>query len=161
MYLFGKKISISIRLLETWEYFYLIFRLWLPELLELWDTCQIMPSWEGNLVSLFARLAINNVGYIDWEPWIPKIFTRILRSLSLPVGTNKVQVTRAANNSYDIVNISIWIASMLGGGSCCQSHVSKLFKGLESFYHPSNFGKWIVSHLNYKQQTYCIVDTSF
>jgi hypothetical protein len=34
-----------------------------------------------------------------------------------------------------------------GGGSSTQSHLNKLFKSLESFYHPSNYGRWNVSFL--------------
>ena len=30
------------------------------------------------------RLAFDNVGVVDWGPWIPKIFTRIMRSFNLP-----------------------------------------------------------------------------
>jgi proteasome activator subunit 4 len=32
--------------------------------------------------------------------------------------------------------------AMLGPGSHCQQHVTKLFKAIESYYHPSNTGKW-------------------
>lgn len=27
-----------------------------------------------HLVNLFARLANDNIGYIDWDPYIPKVY---------------------------------------------------------------------------------------
>lgn len=48
-------------------------------------TC-CLPSLQ-HLVNLFARLANDNIGYIDWDPYIPKVcsysfiyFHRLLRS---------------------------------------------------------------------------------
>ena len=38
-----------------------------------------------------------------------------------------------------------------GGGSSCQEHISKMFNALESFYHPSNIGKWHVSKIVYQR----------
>ena len=35
---------------------------------------------------LFSRLAENNIGYIDWKPLIPLIFSKILNNFGLPVG---------------------------------------------------------------------------
>lgn len=31
------------------------------------------PTSLQHLVSLFARLANDNIGYIDWDPYIPKV----------------------------------------------------------------------------------------
>lgn len=36
-------------------------------------------------MNLAAMVATENVGLIDWEPYIPTMFTRILRALDLPV----------------------------------------------------------------------------
>lgn len=118
------------------------FRLWFDKFLELWQNSHSLPLWENNLVWLFARLAQNNIGYIDWDPYIPVIFTRLLRSFNLPTTSGKVHVTRLGN-TYDSTAAVNWIAAMLGGGSTCQTYVSNLFKTVESFYHPSNNGKWV------------------
>ena len=34
---------------------------------------------------LIANAAYCNIGYIDWEPHLPLMFTRFLRSFNLPV----------------------------------------------------------------------------
>ena len=33
---------------------------------------------------IWHRLAFDNIGVVDWNPWIPKIFTRFMRSFNLP-----------------------------------------------------------------------------
>ncbi|GFS25628.1 proteasome activator complex subunit 4, partial [Elysia marginata] len=118
------------------------FKLWLDEFLQLWRSFYSMPSWEGSLVNLFSRLAHENVGYIDWKPHVPMIFTRLLRSFNLPVGTKQI-IHNNQQNTYDIQNVSAWIISIMGGESnVVQEHITKLFKALHSFFHPSNAGRW-------------------
>uniref|UniRef100_A0A8C1Y880 Proteasome activator subunit 4b n=1 Tax=Cyprinus carpio TaxID=7962 RepID=A0A8C1Y880_CYPCA len=89
------------------------FKLWFDEMMDLWVSVQNLPAWEGNLVNLFARLANDNIGYVNWDPYIPKIFTRILRSFNLPVGTSQMVIPRYLTNSYDIGHVVLWISSML------------------------------------------------
>ncbi|CAG2120189.1 unnamed protein product, partial [Medioppia subpectinata] len=117
------------------------FKLWLNELMELWNSSQNTPSWEQSLISLFARLANDSIGYVDWNPYIPEIFTHLIRSFNLMGGSHKVQITRGYS-VFNINSVVLWVVAMLGPGSQCQSHVTKLFKAVESYYHPSNTGKW-------------------
>ncbi|KAB0397626.1 hypothetical protein E2I00_012676 [Balaenoptera physalus] len=122
------------------------FEIFLPTSLspELHHKVQNLPQWEGQLVNLFARLATDNIGYIDWDPYVPKIFTRILRSLNLPVGSSQVLVPRFLTNAYDIGHAVIWITAMMGGPSkLVQKHLAGLFNSITSFYHPSNNGRWL------------------
>ncbi|KAK0140557.1 Proteasome activator complex subunit 4B [Merluccius polli] len=89
------------------------FQLWFDELMSLWMAVQNQPSWEGHLVDLFARLANDNIGYVDWTPYIPTIFTRILRSLNLPVGVSHMVTSRYLTNTYDIGHLVLWITALL------------------------------------------------
>ncbi|XP_037609870.1 proteasome activator complex subunit 4B-like [Sebastes umbrosus] len=119
------------------------FQLWFDELMNLWTSVQNQPSWEGHLVNLFARLANDNIGYVDWIPYIPTIFTRILRSLNLPVGVSQMVAPRYLTNSYDIGHLVLWITALLGGpGNPAQKELTCLFNSIASFYHPSNHGRW-------------------
>ncbi|XP_061787911.1 proteasome activator complex subunit 4B-like [Nerophis lumbriciformis] len=119
------------------------FRLWFDELMELWVSVQNQPSWEGHLVNLFARLANDNIGYVDWTPHLATIFTRILRSLNLPVGVSHMVALRYLTNSYDIGHLVLWITALLGGpGNPAQKELTCLFNSIASFYHPSNHGRW-------------------
>ncbi|XP_056326451.1 proteasome activator complex subunit 4A isoform X1 [Danio aesculapii] len=129
------------------------FKLWFDDLISLWVSVQNLPSWEVNLVSLFARLANDNIGYIDWDPYIPKIFTRILRSLNLPVGSSQMLVSRYLTNAYDISYVVIWISALLGGPSKqAQIQLSGLFNGIASFFHPSNHGRWLMKLMKLLQR---------
>uniref|UniRef100_A0A672JGF3 Proteasome activator subunit 4b n=1 Tax=Salarias fasciatus TaxID=181472 RepID=A0A672JGF3_SALFA len=119
------------------------FQLWFEEFMNLWVSVQNQPSWEGHLVNLFARLANDNIGYVDWTPYIPTIFTRILRSLNLPVGVSQMVSPRYLTNSYDIGHLVLWITALLGGpGNPGQKELTCLFNSIASFYHPSNHGRW-------------------
>uniref|UniRef100_A0A8C1X656 Proteasome activator subunit 4a n=1 Tax=Cyprinus carpio TaxID=7962 RepID=A0A8C1X656_CYPCA len=129
------------------------FKLWFDELISLWVSVQNLPSWEVSLVSLFARLANDNIGYIDWDPYIPKIFTRILRSLNLPVGSSQMLVSRYLTNAYDISHVVIWISALLGGPSKqTQTQLSGLFNSITSFFHPSNHGRWLMKLMKLLQR---------
>uniref|UniRef100_A0A8C5A3D9 Proteasome activator subunit 4 n=1 Tax=Gadus morhua TaxID=8049 RepID=A0A8C5A3D9_GADMO len=129
------------------------FKLWFDELTGLWASVQNLPSWEVHLVNLFARLANDNIGYINWDPYIPKIFTRILRSLNLPVGSSQMLVQRYAANAYDISHVVLWVSSLLGGPSQqAQAQLSGLFNSITSFFHPSNHGRWLMKLMKLLQR---------
>ncbi|CAJ0962986.1 unnamed protein product [Ranitomeya imitator] len=134
------------------------FRLWFDELMGLWLSVQNLPQWEAHLMNLFARLANDNIGYIDWDPYVPKVFTRVLRSLNLPVGSSQVIVPRQLANAYDIGHAVIWITAMMGGPSkTVQKHLAGLFNSIASFYHPSNNGRWLSKLMKLLQRLPCCV----
>ncbi|XP_016892945.1 proteasome activator complex subunit 4A isoform X2 [Cynoglossus semilaevis] len=129
------------------------FKLWFDEMISLWVSVQNLPSWEVHLVGLFARLANDNIGYIDWDPYISKIFTRILRSLYIPVGTGQTVVPHNVINAYDIGHVVLWVSSLLGGPSKqTQAQLSGLFNSITSFFHPSNLGRWLVKLMTLLQR---------
>ncbi|KAM5165243.1 proteasome activator complex subunit 4 [Mantella aurantiaca] len=134
------------------------FKLWFDEFMGLWLSVQNLPQWEGHLVNLFARLANDNIGYVDWDPYVPKVFTRILRSLNLPVGSSQVLVPRQLANAYDIGHAVIWITAMMGGPiKTVQKHLTGLFNSIASFYHPSNNGRWLTKLMKLLQRLPCSV----
>ncbi|XP_036816791.1 proteasome activator complex subunit 4B isoform X1 [Oncorhynchus mykiss] len=129
------------------------FTLWFDELISLWVAVQNLPGWEVHLVNLFARLANDNIGYIDWDPYIPKIFTRVLRSLNLPVGTSQMLVPRYLTNAYDVVHVVLWVSALLGGPSNqAQAQLRGLFNSITSFFHPSNHGRWLMKLMKLLQR---------
>ncbi|XP_014668208.1 PREDICTED: proteasome activator complex subunit 4-like [Priapulus caudatus] len=119
------------------------FKVWFDELMTMWEACHNVPSWEVHLINLFARTAKDNIGYIDWQPYISMIFTRMIRSFNLPVGSRQIQVGRT-NCSFDIGATAMWIAAMMGGGQPTVSYIHKMFQAMESYFHPSNTGRWIL-----------------
>ncbi|CAM2708912.1 unnamed protein product [Rotaria socialis] len=113
------------------------FQLWLSELFDIWQSVYNNTPWEIRLIQLFARVAWHNIGYIDWEPWLAKIFTRFLRGFSLPIGTMALLTTK---NSHCVPDVSRWVIAMIGNGSSCLEYLRDLFIAIKSFYYPSNTG---------------------
>ena len=88
---------------------------------------------------LMSRLASYNIGHIDWEPYIPIMYVRFLRTLHLPVGYKKRQSSKLYK--IDISAMTVWIVSTMGGGSeKAFFHLEKFMQTLESYYHPANSG---------------------
>ena len=132
----------------------LICRLWLPEFLGIWETVCNNPEWEQSLVSLFSFVAWCNIGYIDWEPWLSRIFTRILKNLSLPIGN--IELIKQSQ-SYSIPVVATWIVAMLGNGNSSMQYLRDLFIAIKNFYHPSNTGDFqtdLISFLSMLAQAF-------
>ena len=149
----GKAISYFEMFLPTFDCYdkrETTYLLWFDEFMSFWKTCSNGPPWEANMISLYARLAEHNIGRIDWEPYVPIFFTRIQKSFNLPVLYKKISVA-SKYQSLDPGIISRWIVSSCGRGSCTQRYLDQLFKALESYYHPANFG----GHM-YKLMTFLI-----
>lgn len=72
--------------------------LWLDKFLKLWDM-YYNPVWSTDMMNLIAPTARNNIGKIDWEPYMATIFTRIMRSLELPVTYKNMTSSRNQNLS--------------------------------------------------------------
>ncbi|CAG0897570.1 unnamed protein product, partial [Darwinula stevensoni] len=115
------------------------FKLWFEEFMTFWQMCSNSAPWEHEMMWLMGRLAYDNVGYIDWEPYMPMIFLKLLQSFYLPVTYKKVS---PGNTCLDIQPAVMWITGTLGGGSTCGDHLKKLFSALESYFHPANLGRW-------------------
>lgn len=64
------------------------------------------------MMQLMAKLACNNIGHIDWEPHIPLMFTKIVRSLNLPVYYKQIN-SLIKPSKLDTASIAVWIVSVL------------------------------------------------
>lgn len=69
------------------------YELWLEKFLTLWDV-YYNPVWSLDVMNLIGPTARNNIGKFDWEPYMPTIFTRILRALELPVSYKNMSSSR-------------------------------------------------------------------
>ncbi|CAF1939925.1 unnamed protein product [Rotaria magnacalcarata] len=114
------------------------FKLWLSEFLGIWESVSNNPDWEVNMIRIFGFVAWYNIGYIDWEPWLSRIFTRFLKSLSLPVGS--LSIAAQKKDTYQIPTVGSLIVAMMGNGSSCLQYLRNLFTAIKSFYYPSNTG---------------------
>uniref|UniRef100_A0A8C2WJH7 Proteasome activator subunit 4 n=1 Tax=Cyclopterus lumpus TaxID=8103 RepID=A0A8C2WJH7_CYCLU len=133
------------------------FKLWFDELITLWLSVQNLPSWELHLVNLFARLANDNIGYIDWDPHISKVcflfyFQHPLRSLKR-LFFSFVAHAHVWPDIYDLTHGVYFMALLLGGPSKqAQAQLSGLFNSITSFFHPSNHGRWLMKLMKLLQR---------
>ena len=127
------------------------WKLWLDEFLSLWKSVHNGPSWEKHLITLFARVAHNNIGHIDWSDYIGTIFSRVLRAFNLPVG--KLQHTSALASQLPIESSCLLIVSMMGGPvtKIILQNLKCLLETTETFFYPSNLGKWSVNLVQFIQ----------
>jgi proteasome activator subunit 4 len=124
------------------EYYHLTHELWFNELINLWLESRNNNQIDEFCVKLFSQLSQDTLGHIDWSPYYSQIFTRILNSFELPMGSKEFQLPQTKKIS-DLTNGSKFatlIVYLLGGPNSCQSYLTKLMTSLESYYHPSNIG---------------------
>ncbi|XP_059622095.1 proteasome activator complex subunit 4-like [Phlebotomus argentipes] len=114
--------------------------LWLDNFMKLWNMYH-NPSWNVDIMNLVASTASHNIGGIDWEPYLPVMFTRILRSVDLPVVYKNIGSSR--NQHLWASSVSMWIVSILGPKSTGQKYLDKFMGTIESYLHPANSGKWV------------------
>lgn len=99
-------------------------------------------------MALFARLAENNIGQIEWEPYIPLIFTRIMRGFNLPVKYKSMSVGGKPQMS-DMTTIVRWIVSTMGPSSSTQRHLRQMVLAIETYYNAANCGRHSVKLIEF------------
>jgi hypothetical protein len=58
----------------------------LDELFKYWNWVSLYPSYDLGFVTLLSNIAEDNIGKVNWEPYLEKIFTKILRFFDVPIG---------------------------------------------------------------------------
>ncbi|KAF7990670.1 hypothetical protein HCN44_000475 [Aphidius gifuensis] len=117
------------------------YGLWFDEFMKLWEICNNAPVWEHSMMTLMSRLAWFNIGYIDWEPYIPIMTTRFMRCLNLPVHYKNTKIPKSHKVTTN--SVAIWVVSILGNKSSGQFHLEKFLKTIETYLHQANTGPWI------------------
>lgn len=116
------------------------FKLWFDDIMSLWLSGKItISTYESKLTLLLSRLSSDCMGFIDWEPYIPRIFNHFKVCLNLNNGLRRAPPRR--NEGGDVGPCVQWLTYMINENNSCMDHISKLFKAIESFYHPSNSDK--------------------
>jgi len=100
------------------------FKLWFEEFITIWMSCQNKPSWEWRMSSLLSRLASDTIGFIDWNPFIPMIFTRLRNGFKY--------------NDYVHADVVVLIISILNQNSISQKYLTQQIKSIQTYYYPSN-----------------------
>lgn len=118
------------------------YHLWFDKLMNLWEQAQ-NPSWGYHIMNLVSSTAAETIGLIDWNQndLIPKMFTRILRSLELPVLYK--QIKSARNQTMFSDASACFIVSVLGPKTPDgMKYLQQLMSQVESYVHVANRGKY-------------------
>lgn len=114
------------------------FKLWFDEVMQSWLAGKVcVTTYDSKFTLLLSRLASDCMGFIDWEPYIPRIFNHFKTSLNLNGGMSRPQIRRH-NEPIDVGPCVQWMVYMISKDNSCLDHISRLFKAIESYYHPSN-----------------------
>ncbi|KAI1720671.1 proteasome-substrate-size regulator, mid region domain-containing protein [Ditylenchus destructor] len=121
--------------------------LWFDELWH-WFACNECNSTvDEKILSIFARLAKDCPGYIDWSDKFELIFSKLIRAFKLEVGTDRVTLS---SGSRIFGSVSFMIAYTLGGpNDGVQPYLDQLFLTLESYFYPSNIGAYTTNLLTF------------
>ncbi|CAG9565396.1 unnamed protein product [Danaus chrysippus] len=114
--------------------------LWFDQLMTLWDTCYNSQCSVSDIMVLFAGLAKKNPGAVDWTPHVPKMFTRFLHALNLPVSYKDMQYSKS--HALDMKNVATWIAWTINPDGLVLKHLKSFLAGIESYLHSANAGRW-------------------
>lgn len=93
------------------------------------------------------------MGKINWDPYLPTILTVVMRNLDFPLGSIKLPPShnnelssksaiffRALPDKFKV--IGKLLVNTIHQKSKGLAEIEKLFQMIESFYNPSNAGKW-------------------
>ncbi|GLT83766.1 hypothetical protein SLE2022_020380 [Rubroshorea leprosula] len=129
---------------------------WIRECIELWDSIPNCQFWNSQWTAVIARV-IKNYSFINWESFMPSLFTRFLNMFEVPVangsGSYPFSVDVPRNTRFLFSNKTVTpakaiaksIVYLLKPSSSAQEHFEKLVNLLEQYYHPSNGGRWTYS----------------
>ncbi|XP_031493399.1 proteasome activator subunit 4 isoform X1 [Nymphaea colorata] len=121
--------------------------------LDLWALVPNCHFWDLQWADLIAR-CIKNYSTIDWEGFLPILFTRYLNMFEVPVANGNgvypfsldaprnarfLFFNRVSNPTKAIAKSIVYLLKPCGS---TQVYFGKLANLLEQFYHPSNGGRW-------------------
>ncbi|XP_057472456.1 proteasome activator subunit 4-like isoform X2 [Actinidia eriantha] len=129
---------------------------WFKTCIDQWDSVPNCHFWNFQWAAVTARV-IKNYNFIDWESFLPMLFTKYLNMFEVPVANGNgsypfsVDVPRYTRFLFSnkVVTpakaVAKSIVHLLKPGSSAQQHFEHLVNLLEQYYHPSNGGRWTYS----------------
>ncbi|GAA54623.1 proteasome activator complex subunit 4 [Clonorchis sinensis] len=123
-----------------------INRTWLPSVFDFWYLIPDFGPRFQDVIRLFALLARNCRGCVDWEPHLERVFCGLLRSMTLPNGPSAFADEHAATKPLVFHHYATLLINAIGPDRAdCPSTViprlEKFYKAVTHFCHPSNTSK--------------------
>ncbi|KAG2374297.1 hypothetical protein C9374_010867 [Naegleria lovaniensis] len=89
---------------------------WFTQLLAMWDWNTNSPFYDLNFVSLMYRLAKDQAGRIDFKPHLDQIFTRLIRSMDLNIGSGLTSSSVASGAASKLMSKNLTMMSNAASG---------------------------------------------
>lgn len=132
---------------------------WITDCLNLWVGMPNCQYWDFQWVAVLARCIKHSTTILEWEGFLPVLFTQYLNMFEVPVANNsgpypfsRDDVPRSTIYAFcqsKLVTPSKEIAKsivyLLKPGGSAQAYLEKMVDLLEQYYHPSNGGRWSYS----------------
>eukprot|EP01114_Cavostelium_apophysatum_P014493 TRINITY_DN3777_c0_g1_i6.p1 TRINITY_DN3777_c0_g1~~TRINITY_DN3777_c0_g1_i6.p1 ORF type:complete len:1780 (-),score=427.71 TRINITY_DN3777_c0_g1_i6:35-5374(-) len=110
-------------------------------------------EWDKLVLSLISRIATSQAGNIDWNPYLPNLFTLLLSMLDITLGATKLpkpKHTRFPMETNAFIPIkrsrihyfAKVVVYSISSTSNTMTYLKNTFDSIESYYHPSNSGHW-------------------
>ncbi|KAL7297989.1 hypothetical protein TKK_0008999 [Trichogramma kaykai] len=123
--------------------------LWLHEVMKIWSVCHSLNCF-SEFWLLIGNLAYDNIGYIDWNPYLPFLFNSIIKSAKLPI-RYKISSSQPHSSKHHTIGVQIgfgkWLASVWGNNTEAQFYFEKFLKLTETHLHAANCGpitNWLI-----------------
>uniref|UniRef100_A0A0D6R2L6 Proteasome activator subunit 4 n=1 Tax=Araucaria cunninghamii TaxID=56994 RepID=A0A0D6R2L6_ARACU len=131
---------------------------WIKDCLDLWVGMPNCQFWDFQWAAVIAR-CIKKCTTIDWECFLPVLFTRFLNLFEVPVANTSASypfsrhdIPRSTISMFCSINlvtpmreIAKSIVFLLKPGGSAQVYFENMVSLLEQYYHPSNGGWWSYS----------------
>ena len=75
------------------------YKLWLDEVMGMLPWFSYSGTWNAKWQSLLCRLASDQMGKIDWTPYLDTFYTMLTRFLDLPVGRKHLEIGKLSKNT--------------------------------------------------------------
>jgi proteasome activator subunit 4 len=129
------------------------FLVWVDELFHVWKWLGNSPDWDFAFYMLFARVAKENPGRVDWQPHMQWLCNKILGSFGLPVGSKGAPqpytyrmpgtvMLLIPGHRAKITKIAVLLIYMIGPKNGMMLQIKRLLESMKAFFHPSNTGSW-------------------
>jgi hypothetical protein len=133
----------------------------LPEIFEIWEFIQNSTVWDIQFMYIISEIAKNHRNAVDDR--LDFLFSIGFRFMEIPVGTNSVNprkmdlpssVSVLAQKLDKTEVFAKTIIEMLHGGNARNvfEKLRQLISGIETFFYPSNSGKWSITLTSFVNQ---------
>eukprot|EP00177_Eucheuma_denticulatum_P003348 GFKZ01006049.1.p1 GENE.GFKZ01006049.1~~GFKZ01006049.1.p1 ORF type:complete len:398 (-),score=47.34 GFKZ01006049.1:2016-3209(-) len=128
---------------------------WAEHAMTHWQSIESSSDWDGIWIGLIARLVKHHPGLHDWTPHLSHIYSRVVHSLRLPLGSIAPQGPVDRRCPHHLIFL-LDIRPVVSGASFIVNTLSpkhpetweffeRLFALIANYYHPSNGGRWSVT----------------